>query len=173
MAKRLYDCEDLLDDIVALLKEKLPAKIDEIAAIKSENGKEISLPQISEEAYFYQNWSDKILNYPVAIFNGVENIQASGSGPATYEAYRIFVEVVVIDGGIETAEINGVKTAVGIRKVNRYARAIREVLEDNFASLPWHTKTNIETVRPLSFTIDQNTSEEVKVGGVSITTGLA
>lgn len=176
MAKRLYDVEDLLDDIVKLLKEKLPAKIEEISAIKAAKDKAIELAPIPEAAYFYQNWSDDILNYPVGIFYGLETIQATGSGAATLELYKIFVEVVLVDGGIETASIEGEKKATGIRKVNRYARAIREVLEDNFdnpKALPWHTKTNIETVRPLSFTIDGNTSEEVKVGGVSITTGLA
>jgi hypothetical protein len=156
-----YDLESLLDDIETLLKAKLNAKI---ASIEAEKVLPIGLPAVLTDAYFQQSWSDKILNYSPAIFYGVEKIEATGSGSATLELFRIFVEVVLVDSGMDT---------YAGRRIHRYSRALKEVFHENFDALPWSTKTNIETVRPVSFALDENTSEEVKVGGVSIVTALA
>lgn len=159
-----YDLEQMLDDIEALLKSKLNAKIAAISLEKSQLGVAVDLPEISEDAYFQQNWSDRILNIAPAIFYGVETIQATGAGKATLELFKIFVEVIIVDSGMD---VNSK------RRLHRYSRALKEVFQDNFDALPWSNKTNIETVRPISFTLDGNTSEEIKVGGVSIVTALA
>lgn len=168
MGVTLYDVEDLLDEIETLLKAKLNTKLTQIENLKIAQGKGVGLTlpkyQFSANAYYQQNWSDKILSRSPAIFYGLETIQATGSGSATLELYKIFVEVVMVDNGMD---------ANGKRRLLRYSRAIREVFQENYDALSWNTKTNIETVRPLSFTIDGNTSEEIRVGGVSIVTGLA
>ena len=160
-----YDIEDLLDDIEVLLKANLNTKIAAIEAEKIAAGKpDVSLQAIDDAAYFQQTWSDKIMNRAPAIFYGLEQIDATGSNSATAEIYKIFVEVVLVDSGMDTYTKN---------RIHRYSRALREVFQDNFDALPWSTKTNIETVRPIAFRIDEDTSEEIKVGGVSITTALA
>ena len=159
-----YDVEKILDDIESLLKEKLNAQLQSIAAEKDALGKTVDTPEILETSYFQQTWSDNILNVTPAIFYGVDTIQATGNGPTTLEVFKIFVEVVYIDSGMDTN---------GKRRLLRYSRAIKEVFEKNFDALPWANKINIETIRPLAFTLDTNTSEEVRVGGVSITTALA
>lgn len=160
----LYDLEDMLDDIEALLKANLNTKIEAITAAKSAAGKSVTLPTVRDEAYFRQNWTDNILNYSPAIFYGVETIQASGSNSATVEVYKFFVEALFVDNGMDTD---------GERRLFRYSRAIKEVFQEKFDALPWGTKINIETVRPISFKLDQDSSEEVKAGGVSIITALA
>lgn len=159
-----YDVEQMLDDIEALLKSKLNTKIAAIEAEKLSLGKAVGLPAVQDNAYFQQSWSDKILNHNPAIFYGLENVSPTGANSATVEVYKIFIEVVIVDSGMDTFAKN---------RILRYSRAIREVFEENYDRLPWGNRTNIETVRPQSFTIDENSSEEIKVGGVSITTALA
>jgi hypothetical protein len=159
-----YDIETLLDDIETLLKANLNTKIAAIEAEKTALGKAVGLPSVDTNAYFQQAWSDKILNYSPAIFYGLEQIQASGSHSATLEAYKIFVEVVIVDSGMDTFTKN---------RIHRYSRALKEVFQENFDRLPWGNRINIETVRPISFKLEEDSSEEIKVGGVSIVTALA
>jgi hypothetical protein len=163
MAAR-YDVEMLLDDIETLLKANLNTKIATLEAEKVTLGKGVGLASISTNAYVQQTWDDKILNLSPAIFYGIETIETQGANAGSVDYYKIFVEVVLVT--------NGMDTNAG-RKIHRYSRALREVFHENFDRLPWSNKTNIETVRPISFTIDGNSSDEVKVGGVSITTALA
>lgn len=159
-----YDVEMLLDDIEALLKSKLNTKIAAIEAEKTTLGKAVGLDAINDACYFQQSWSDKILQQTPAIFYGLENIQTQGVNAGTLEVFKIFVEVVLVDSGQDSYA----KT-----RIHRYSRALKEVFHENYDKLPFGNKTNIETVRPLSFTIDENSSEEIKVGGVSIITVLA
>lgn len=159
----LYDIETLLDDLKNLLQEKLNTKIDAIALEKSTSEITFDMQQVQESSYHYQTWSDKILTQVPAIFYGIEEIQANGVGPATLEVYKIFVEIIILDNG------NDPYTQ---RRLLRYSRALKEVLQENYDSFPWSNKTKIETVRPVSFSLNQDTSEEIHVGGVSITTAL-
>lgn len=154
-----YDLEDCLDDIEAILKDKLAAKITAIEAEKTAKGKGIALANVQADAFFRQTWSDKILNYDPGIFFGIENLEAVSGGMQTAERVTIFIECVIVDGG------NDANTH---RRVNRYSRAIREVCEENFDSLPFGSKIKIETVRPTSFKLELDSSEEIKVGGVSV-----
>jgi hypothetical protein len=164
MAK--YDIENLLEDLKSILVSNLNDAIDAVEAEKVSQG----LPATGLEhvdtsnGYYEQNWSDDILNSKVAIFYGVEEIAALGVGPATSQQYKIFVEVVLTDGGMDT---------LGKNRIHRYARAIKDVLEANFDQIPSSSKIKIETVRPISFKLDLNSSETIKVGGVSLTTALA
>lgn len=164
MAK--YDLENLLADIKSILVANLNTAIAAVEAEKIAQG----LPTTglaavdNSSGYFLQNWSDAILNITPAIFYGVEDIKATGVGPATIQEYRIFVEIVMVDSGMDV---------LGNARINRYSRAIKDVLESNYDRIPSAAKTKIETVRPISFKLDQNSSETIKVGGVSVMTALA
>lgn len=161
-----YDVENLLVDVKALLVANLNTKLAAIEAEKVAQGLPATglLPVDVAKGYFEQSWSDDILNINPAIFFGIEDVQAVGNGPATEERYKIFVEVVVLDSGQDRLTKN---------RIHRYARALKEVFEENWDSLGGGCKIKVETVRPISFKLDLNTSEEVKVGGVSLTTALA
>lgn len=163
MARIKYDIEQMLDDIEVLLKAHLSAKLDEIEAQKTALGKPVGLPHIDDKAYTQQTWSDKMLQYPFSIFYGLEDVQSQGANSDTLENYKIFVEIVLVDGGNDD---------FGLPRLHRYTRAIKEVFEENFDELPWGNKSNIETVRPISFKLEEDSSEEIRVGGVSIVTGL-
>ena len=159
-----YDIEEMLDNIETILKASLNTKIAAIEAEKTVLGKPIGLPAVDTNAYIQQTWSDKILQYNPAIFYGVEEIQSTGANTATLEVYKIFVEVVFVDSGNDL---------YGIKRLHRYSRALKEVFQENYDALPWSTKVNIETVRPISFKLEADSSEDIRVGGVSIVAGLA
>lgn len=164
MAK--YDTESLLADVKAVLVANLNTKIAAIEAEKIASGAPATglLSVDANNGYFEQSWSDKILNINPAIFFGIEDIKAQGVGPSTIETYRIFVEVILIDSG---------QDALAKNRIHRYARALKEVFEEKFDQFNNGVKIKVETVRPASFKLDENSSEEMKVGGVSILTAIA
>ena len=161
-----YDIETLLSEVKAILVANLNTQIAAVEAEKVAAGAPATnlKPVDVTDGYFEQSWSDKILNINPAIFYGVEQIQAIGTGPATGEVIKVFVEIVAVD----TQE----DVLMG-RRINRYSRAIKEVLEANYDKLSFGNKMKIETVRPISWRLDADTSEEVRVGGVSLITAIA
>lgn len=161
-----YDVENLLSDIKSLLIANLNTAIAAVEAEKISQGLPATglKPVDATNGYFEQSWSDKILNITPAIFYGIEQIQAVGAGPATAQIYKVFVEVVLVDSGMDV---------LGKNRIHRYSRAIRDVFEANYDKIPSASKIKIETVTPASFKLDLNSSEVMKVGGVSLTTALA
>lgn len=164
MAKK-YDLEDLLDKVEEILKAKLNDKIAAIEAEKASRNKGVQggLAPVAASAYYRQSWNEKILNDKVAIYYGVGSITPLDGGPDTAETIKIFVEVVFVDSG---------QTNDSHARVFRYARAIKEVAKENFGNLGFGSQTAIETVVPVSIT-DAGTSEEMKIGGIQITTSIA
>ena len=161
-----YDAEDLLDSILSMVQTGLTAKLLAIETEKIAKGKGITggLPAPDSSAYFRQTWSDNILNFSPAIFYGNENVEALGVGPSTVQKYKIFVEVVLTDSGMDTYTSS---------RILRYSRALKEILETNFSEVSEAGQIKIETVRPVAFKLDLDSSEEIKVGGVSLTLALA
>jgi len=158
-----FDAEDLLDSILAMMTDGLNAKIAAVEAEKTAKGKGITLASIDSNAYFRQTWNDKILNYSPAIFYGIENNATIGQAGATATQYFIFAEVIISDSGNDDQVVN---------RILRYTRALQELFEEQFARVAELGRIKIETVRPVSFKLEEDNSNEVKVGGVSITVTL-
>jgi hypothetical protein len=158
--------EDLLNNVKSLLVMYLNNKIDAIESEQVTKGlPATNLAHVDPtKGYFLQSWSDKAFALSPAIFYGIEDIKSEGFGPATKQEYRVFVEVVYVDS-LQDLLVNA--------RIFRYAEAIKEVFEEHYADLSNSAKIKIETVRPVSFKLDTNTSEEVRVGGVSLITSLA
>lgn len=161
-----YDPENLMADIKVILVANLNTAIAAVEAEKIAQGlPTTNLASVdTTNGYYEQNWSDKILQSSPAIFFGIEEIITEGIGPASSQKIKVFVELVLSDSGMDT---------LGKNRIHRYARAIKDVFEANFGKFPGGSQIKIETVRPISFKLDLNSSEEIKVGGVSITTSLA
>lgn len=168
-----YDVENLLSDIRAILIANLNASIVAVEAEKIAQGLPVTnIKAVDtsigadglERGYFEQDWSDKILNTSPAIWYGIEAMPPVGIGPATQTEFKIFIDVVHVDSGQDTLRN---------KRTNRYTRAIRDVIEANWDRLPGGTKTKIETIQPIAFKINEDSSEEVRVGGVAITTAIA
>lgn len=161
-----FDLESLLDAIETILQANLNTKIAAVEAEKIAQGFPVTglAPVDNARGYFLQSWSPENLNIDPAIFYGVDHVEAVGMGPNTVEKFILFVEIILTDEG---------QDSLANTRINRYTRAIKEVLQENFDQLPSSSQIKIETVRPVSFKLDQNSSEVIKVGGVSLTTSLA
>lgn len=165
MAK--FDTEDLLASILSIMATggALNAKIAAIEAEKAAKSMTLSpvLASIASEAYYEQTWSNKILNHPVAIFYGIEDVTASDGGGAIAKTYRIFVEVVMVDNG-QTNDIH--------KRIARYSRALEELFGETFKDAIGEGRFKVDSVRPISFKLELDSDDEIKVGGVSLTTTL-
>jgi len=162
-----FDTEDLLASILSIMTTggALNAKITAIEAEKAAKSQTLvpGLSSIGAADYYEQTWSNKILNSPVAIFYGVENVQASDGGGVVAKTYTVFVEVVMTDNG-QTNDIH--------KRIARYSRALEEVFNSAFDSVESYGKVKVDQVRPISFKLELDSDEEIKVGGVSLTITL-
>ncbi len=162
----VFDNEDVLDSIKQILDDGLEDRLTAIETEKIAKGKGIpdGLPMPEDSAFYLQTWSDDILNHSPAIFYGIEDNNSEGIGPATVQKLKIFVEAVITDDGSDE---------YGVKRLLRYTRAIRETFEKGFDSVANLGRIKIETVTPVSFKIGEDSSEEIRVGGVSLTIALA
>ena len=161
-----YDIEDLLDDVIAEVKENLPAKLIAIETEKQGKGKGVpgGLAPIPDGAYYLQAWDNAILNHKVAIYYGLENVTTtSAHSGAVAQNLTIFLEVVLTDLNNDGA---------AHKRIHRYSRALRELMEDYCSKNSYISRTKIEQVRPISFRLELDTSDETHVGGVSISTSI-
>lgn len=135
-----YDIENFLSDLVATCKAKLNTKI---ADINAEKGDAITVATVPDEAYFFQALNKaKAAPYPVFMFYGLEDPETDGLGPYTSESYEIYFIVVVKD----TAE-----NEIYLTKLLRYARALKEIFEQNFSKNPWGIKLKVSSLSPVGF----------------------
>lgn len=157
------DGEDLLDDLETILKNELNAQITAIEAQKAAQNKSLTpgLDSIPTSAYYRQTWSQGILNNPFSLFFGIEDVGTVDGGGATALAFKIFIEVIMVDGG---------QTNDWDKRISRYTRAVKEVVEKNIRRLNYVSAIKVEAVKPQALQLDS--SEEIKVGGVAITAAI-
>jgi len=162
-----YDAEDLLDTILSIMTtgDALNAKITAIDAEKTAAGKSLTpaLKLVPTDGFYLQTWNDKILNTSPAIFYGIEEVTALANGPVVSKTYSVFVEIVMVDSGM---------TNDSARRINRYSRALEELFASAF-SLKEGFMISVAQVRPIAFKLELDSDEEIKVGGISLTIGIA
>lgn len=161
-----FDSEDVLDMVEQLCKEKLNGKIAEIESQKAANGRFVlktPLAPVASDAYYRQTWDDGILMKPVAIFYGIESLRAIDGGNEIAEEFKVFVEVNFVDNGL---------IVDGARRVARYSRAIKEIFVEAFRLAPESSRIKIEEIVPASVKFSENSSEVLKVGGITLTVSI-
>jgi len=161
-----YDQEDLLDDLVAWCKSKLPQRLLDIEAEKVAKSKGVTggLIAIPDAAYYVQAWDNAILQHTAAIYYGIEDVTARDIGAgSTATDLKIFFEIVLTDMN-QYGDVH--------KRIARYSRALREIFEEYVKENSFISRTKIEQVRPISFKLELDTSEETNVGGVSISTSI-
>jgi hypothetical protein len=165
-----FDSENLLDEVLAIMNGgALNTKIVEIEAEKIAQSKGLTptLKQVAAGSYHLQTWSEKILQSSPGIFYGIEDVQSVENGFGLAKTYKIFVEVVLVDSG---------NSNDGSKRIARYARALEELFQSSAAAQALNSlgcsQLKIESVRPISFKLELDSSEEIKVGGISLTTTL-
>lgn len=164
---RKFDGEDVLAMILSIMKDggALNAKIAAIEAEKLAAGLNLTpgLANVADISYYEQTWNSKILNTTPAIFYGIEDCVALDGGGAAAKTYECFVEIVLIDSG-QTNDYN--------RRILRYSRALEELFESALSAPAEVGQVKIKSVRPITFKLELDSSEEIKVGGISISLTL-
>lgn len=154
-----YDLEDILADLKAVLVANLNTKLTAITAIK---GDSISLPSVDSEAYLLQTLNEKVVQYNPFILYGVSDIRTEGTGPHTLENFVL--QIILCHCDLD-------QDAAMSKRMFRYGRAIKEVLQDN-----WHMankiKTRVEALPPAEFKM-QNSSDSHRCVGVNLYCAIA
>ncbi len=155
------DGEELVDDIFAILFAQLNDQIAAVETSKIALGKGVTptLAEIPSDAWYRQSWTNKILNRTPGIFYGIEDVNTQDGGGGSAQTYKVFIEVVAVDNG----QSNDVD-----RRIERYAQAIKKVMERNHRTLSYCSQIKIATVVPFSFKLELDSNDEIKVGGVSV-----
>ena len=162
-----FDTEDLLENVLAVMTtgDALNLKIAAIEVEKAAKGQGLApeQKQIPTNGYYQQTWSDKILNTSPAIFYGIEDVQSVDGGGALAKIYKIFIEVVYVDNGM-TNDVH--------KRIARYSRALEELFQENKMPKVPYSEIKIDSVRPISFKLELDSDEEIKVGGITLTIAL-
>lgn len=162
----IYDLESVLLDTLEILQDNLNDKIADIETEKNAAGQTLSpgLAAIDNGAYHVQSLTYKPVNTAQFVFYGIEKSSPQSSGQVTAELVNVFVTIGVLDNG---------QTNDAYRRTLRYIRALKEIFEKNFSAFNGASKIKIETLTPVSLKLSEDSSEEYKLGGVSLQVGFA
>lgn len=160
MAKT-YDLEDLVRDVKAVLQAKLNAQIDAVENEKVNGGTvATNLDHISNTAYHEFAWNDSGMNEMPALGIFVAGHNEESTGPYTRAQYTLEIGIV----------LNTTNDPLVTKKMLRYMRALRQTVEQNWGKINNAvTREKIETIGPIDFTLNIDSSDVYKIAGISIT----
>lgn len=153
------DFETICDDVKTILAANLNTKL---AAIDADKDDGIELDTISSSAYFFQDLNGVQVNYNPFVFYGLINVEGEGIYGATQSKMEMFIAVAMEDNG-ENVSVS--------RRLFRYQRAVREVLEEKFDSLPCGAKMRVQSQVPIELRL-MNSSLPHRAIGLIVTLDL-
>jgi hypothetical protein len=158
-----YDVERAVSDILEIIKANLNDKIDEIQSEKDTllGSANFSVDHVGADAYF-DSLDERVANYNPFIYYGIENTEVIGEKGATIESMALFF-LVVLHNTFEDANIS--------KRVLRYNRALKEIIEENFGQIRDLGGLRVTTLKPADMK-DLHTSHFHKVGGIIVNTEL-
>lgn len=153
-----FDEEQLLVNIETILKANLNTKI---TAINAEKNDTIVLATLDSNA-FAMDIDDKENNYNPYLIFMIADQTTEANGPHTAENLVINVALIVSDNGMDLKIV---------RRMLRYRRCLKEVIEENFRKISPCGQVTIESLPVLSF---QKSSSSIasKVVGINILTSI-
>lgn len=153
------DFEDILDAVKTIMVDNLNTKLLSISSDKADS---IVLAPIENAAYFLQSLDEEIANFDPFVAYGIMDINSKSLGPQTAETIFISVVIVMADNGIN--DVN--------RRMFRYARALKEIYEENWHLVKIGSKIRItrSTVVPFEAL---DSSATYKAVGIEIETSIA
>lgn len=166
---RNYDVEDLVQDIETLLKASLVTKITALEAAQVAAGlpaawESPAVPAIDADAYFQFGWTNESLNKAVGVGIFIAEQSSVGEGPFTKQVY-------VVDVGVYVSGTNN--DPLADRKLLRYSKALKELFETSWGQINSAvTREKLETIGPIEFRLNVNSSDDCKIAGVTLTCTL-
>jgi len=155
-----YGLEELLNDLETIIKANLNTKI---ASINTEYDDDYNLETVRDEAYFLQTLDQQFSNYPTSILYGVTNIDSISNAGNSVDTFTIEINIVITDTG---QNVNIAK------KLYRYSRVLKEIIEEKWASANNGIKLNIKSLIPIYFE-DANNSSFYRAIGIELVASIA
>ncbi len=154
-----YDVESLITDIETLLKNNLNTKL---SAIDTEKNDSIVLKQVNSSAYFW-DLNSSAVNYDPAILIVESDNESEGLGPATKQVITLNVTIIVADKYTDLFIV---------KRMHRYRRALREVIETNFQRLRGCDNLKIQSLPVISLD-DGDGAMSFKAIGINIISSIS
>jgi hypothetical protein len=152
----IFDEEKLLFDLETLVKSKLSAKL---LSISNEKNDGITLEAPNADAWF-DSANDRVFNYNPFVYFGISDCKPFSVGNVSSREVTLFFEICFTDSG----------NFASTKKVLRYTRALREIIEENYKKFAQAGTLKIEQMVPV--TVD-NQSARYKIGGIYISCAIA
>jgi len=148
--------------LLNLIKSKLPAKLAEIDAEKAD-GVVLDVPT-DEQYYNSTDFDDRVFSQDWLVRYGLEMSETNSITSATAEDNTyIFL--------VQWTNLNAPEGDTR-KRLFRYSRAFKEILEENFDRFPYMSKFKIVTIAPALWA-ENARSPVYKVGGVRLKTAIA
>lgn len=154
-----YDVETFWEDIETIIKNNIGAKITSINLEKNDT---ITLATPAILAFFH-DMDDEAANYDPLVLTGLVSNQSIGIGPETCETAVINAAIIINDNG---------QDLFITKRMLRYQRCLKEIIEANFYSQRSYGKLKIESLPILEFT-KKDTSERYKMASINIISSFA
>lgn len=113
----MKDIETLVDSLTIILKNNVNTKI---TAINTEKG-DFNIDAIDNNAYYFGLFNE-MPNFTPFIVLGFDSLTGVSNGNETIQAFSLTIDVALQDDGDNSI----------YRKLLRYNRVIREIIEDNW-----------------------------------------
>lgn len=153
MAAPKIDIETVLAEVLAILTANFNTRL---AAITTEKADDITLAAIDSGAYFFQDLNGKTANFNPFVLYQVSSIETSEDEMGhTLTSLRLVVAVVLADEGQDETVA---------RRLFRYGRALREVLEENWELPKSAAKLSIISQVPIAVALTDSSELHRAIG---------
>jgi len=156
-----HDFEEILDNVKTIISDNLSTKL---TAITTDKGDSIVLPTLNSEAFFIQTLDERIANFDPFLVYGISNIENESVSNGGHTSQKIFIECTMVLADNGRSDIN--------RIMFRYARALKEIFEENWQILDSSTRINVTQSNVVGFE-NLDSSATYKASGVELEINLA
>lgn len=155
MAAR-FDIEAFILAVEAKVKADLNTRL---AAITTEKGDSLSLPTVHASAYSLVSLNQELMNYDPFVWIPLAGIETGTPNPqiGPYTVQRVELSVLVVK--IDSREDND-----NWKRLLRYQRALREILEEGFAKIRNGYTVRVTSMRPETVRLQNSTVVHHLVG---------
>jgi hypothetical protein len=155
-----YDLERFLEDIEAILVDQLN---DKLVQIDTEKADDIILKPVDDGAYFLQELNSRVANYDPFVVYSIESMEPISTLGGTASKVTVSIVLIIADNGQDIAIT---------KRILRYSRALKEVIEENFALDENGINLEVQSLVPVEFQ-RLNTSENYRAVGINVIGTLA
>lgn len=147
-----------------MVRQYLPTYWAAVEAEQLANGlPEAGVPSIDDAAYHQFAWNDRALNFPVGVLIVPTGKPEMSLGPTGVRAYTVDVGVYLSGTSND---------ALATRRLLRAAKALEQIFFDKWGKLSGVVREKLETVEPIDFKLNVDSSDDNKIAGVTLSVTL-